>query len=225
MADNTTLNAGSGGDTFASDDISGVKYPRSKIVIGADGTNDGDVASGNPLPVLLRSEFVDDAAFTPATSRLTVFGAQADETSPDSVDEGDAGALRMTLDRQLRVVNAPHTNGGLLSYVSYDLDEGQCEQVKGSAGQVYGAWITNVTTETRWVKFYNTTAGTVGTDTPVAVFGVPGNSTDDVSAVLSAGGHGLAFSSGISIGASTGPAANNTGAPAANDVVITVFYK
>jgi hypothetical protein len=30
-------------------------------------------------------------------------GAQADETSPDSVDEGDAGALRMTLDRLLKV--------------------------------------------------------------------------------------------------------------------------
>lgn len=51
MADNTTLNSGSGGDSIATDDISGVKYPRSKIVIGADGTNDGDVSSSNPLPV------------------------------------------------------------------------------------------------------------------------------------------------------------------------------
>lgn len=51
MADNTTLNTGSGGDTIATDDISGVKYPRSKIVIGADGTNDGDVSATNPMPV------------------------------------------------------------------------------------------------------------------------------------------------------------------------------
>ena len=51
MADNTTLNTGSGGDTIASDDIGGVKYPRSKIVIGADNVNDGDVSSANPLPV------------------------------------------------------------------------------------------------------------------------------------------------------------------------------
>jgi len=55
MADNTTLNTGSGGDTLATDDIGGVKYPRSKIVIGADGTNDGDVSSANPLPVSLAS--------------------------------------------------------------------------------------------------------------------------------------------------------------------------
>ncbi len=51
MADNTVLNTGSGGDTIASDDIGGVKYQRVKLIIGADGTNDGDVASANPMPV------------------------------------------------------------------------------------------------------------------------------------------------------------------------------
>ncbi len=47
--------------------------------------------------------FTDDAAFTPGTSKVAVIGAQADETATDSVDEGDAGALRMTLDRRLIV--------------------------------------------------------------------------------------------------------------------------
>lgn len=51
MADNYEVNAGSGGKTFGSDQIAGVDYPRVKLIIGADGTNDGDVASGNPLPV------------------------------------------------------------------------------------------------------------------------------------------------------------------------------
>jgi hypothetical protein len=51
VADNFVANSGSGGDTFGADDIGGVKYPRSKIIIGADGTNDGDVSSANPLPV------------------------------------------------------------------------------------------------------------------------------------------------------------------------------
>lgn len=49
--DNTTLNTGSGGDVIASDDISGVKYQRVKLVEGADGVNDGDISSANPLPV------------------------------------------------------------------------------------------------------------------------------------------------------------------------------
>lgn len=51
MADNTVLNTGTGGDTIASDDIGGVKFQRVKLIHGADGTNDGDIASGNPLPV------------------------------------------------------------------------------------------------------------------------------------------------------------------------------
>lgn len=52
MADNSQLSAAVGsGITVADDDIGGVKYPRSKIVIGADGVNDGDVSSANPLPV------------------------------------------------------------------------------------------------------------------------------------------------------------------------------
>jgi hypothetical protein len=43
----------------------------------------------------------DDAAFTPATSKVLPIGAEADDTSPDSVDEGDIGALRMSLRREL----------------------------------------------------------------------------------------------------------------------------
>ena len=51
MADNFVCNQGSGGDTFGADDIGGVKYSRTKIIVGADGVNDGDVSSANPLPV------------------------------------------------------------------------------------------------------------------------------------------------------------------------------
>lgn len=56
MADNTTLNTGSGGDTIATDDIGSVKYQRIKLVSGADGTNDGDIAKANPLPVWPRHD-------------------------------------------------------------------------------------------------------------------------------------------------------------------------
>jgi hypothetical protein len=51
MADNTTLNPGTGGDVVATDDIGGVKYQRVKLVLGSDGVNGGDVHSGNPVPV------------------------------------------------------------------------------------------------------------------------------------------------------------------------------
>lgn len=172
------------------------------------------------------SILVDDAAFTPATSSVAVMGAQADEASTDSVDEGDAGALRMTLDRKLYTVPSPHTAGGLAVYKTLDLDETE-EDVKTSAGQVYGCWVTNRATATRWLKFYNATAAnvTVGTTTPVLTIGIPGNATDNIGAHFTMGGYGLAFDTAICIAATTGFADNDTGAPGANDLIVDVFYK
>jgi len=73
-------------------------------------------ANGDYLPLLVdangrlhtadAAELVDDAAFTPGTSLgIALFGF-ADETSTDTVNEGDIGAVRMTVDRQLRVAAA-----------------------------------------------------------------------------------------------------------------------
>ncbi len=49
MADNVTLPASA--QVIATDEIAGVHYPRTKITLGADGTDDGDVSGANPLPV------------------------------------------------------------------------------------------------------------------------------------------------------------------------------
>ncbi len=50
MADNTTLDAGTGGDVVATDDIAGVKHQRVKIQYGVDGSAT-DVSDTNPLPI------------------------------------------------------------------------------------------------------------------------------------------------------------------------------
>lgn len=49
MADNVTANAGSGGATFATDDVEGVHYPIGKLAFGALDTAT-IVSSANPLP-------------------------------------------------------------------------------------------------------------------------------------------------------------------------------
>jgi hypothetical protein len=133
MADNFVANAGSGGSTFASDDISSVQFPRVKLTLGADGTNDGDLSLTNPAPV--------------------------------------------------RIV--PMAADGCAIHMSIDLDESE-EEVKASAGCVYGVWFSNLATSTRFLKFYDATAAsvTVGTTTPVLVLALPGNTSDDVSGVF-----------------------------------------
>lgn len=54
------------------------------------------------------TSMTDDAAFTPGTGGITPMGCIADETAPDSIDEGDGGAVRCTLTRkQLMVLSDP----------------------------------------------------------------------------------------------------------------------
>jgi hypothetical protein len=50
MADNVELNSGTGGAVMATDDIGGVHFERVKLTLGADGVNDGDISSANPIP-------------------------------------------------------------------------------------------------------------------------------------------------------------------------------
>ena len=69
MADNFTADPGALGDTFGADDIGGVKFPRSKIIIGADGTNDGDVSSAIPLPSILSENSGVDIGDVDVTSQ------------------------------------------------------------------------------------------------------------------------------------------------------------
>lgn len=47
------------------------------------------------------TSIADDAAFTPGTTSVTPAGAMFDDVTPDSVDEGDAGVLRMSANRNL----------------------------------------------------------------------------------------------------------------------------
>jgi hypothetical protein len=76
MVDNTTLNLGAGGDSVAMDDIGGVKYQRVKLVEGADGTNDGDISSANPLPVEQPNVTGTDGGAGP-TNVLSVGGTES----------------------------------------------------------------------------------------------------------------------------------------------------
>lgn len=168
--------------------------------------------------------FTDDAAFTPATSKVAAVGYFADEASTDNVTEGDVGIARMTLDRKVIVTPQPHTAGGLSIFRSLDLDETE-EEVKATAGQVYGWAVTNTATATRWLKFYNDTAAnvSVGTTTPVITWGIPGNSSDDVAA-NAFGAMGIKFDTAITVAAVTGVADNSADAPGANEVIVNIFY-
>lgn len=166
----------------------------------------------------------DDAAFTPATSVVIPAGFEADETGTDSVDEGDAGAARMTLDRKVIVTPQPHTAGGLDTFAATSQDSGtaltnSAQAIKASAGQLYGWLIYNPNDEVSFVNVYNATSGsvTVGTTVPLFHFPVPAGAAANLS-----GAHGIAFGTAISASA-TKTAGSNTAPDTALEAVF--FYK
>ena len=121
----------------------------------------------------------------------------------------------------IAILPRPETANGLLIYRSLDLDETE-EEVKATAGQVYGYYFWNAASATRYMKFYNATAATVvvGTTTPVMTLPLPAASAGHIPFA-----HGIAFGTAITVAATTGLADNDTGAPATNDVILNLFYK
>jgi len=78
--------------------------------------NDVGALKVDVIDSVVSSNLVDDAAFTIATDTVTPSGFLADETAPDSVDEGDIGVARMTLDRkQLNVLVDATTDANRLA--------------------------------------------------------------------------------------------------------------
>lgn len=58
MADDIDITPGAG-KTVATDEIAGRHHQFVKMTLGADGVNDGPVASGNPMPVIGKGELVE----------------------------------------------------------------------------------------------------------------------------------------------------------------------
>ena len=153
MADNYVANAGSGGSTFAADDVGTVLYARVKRSFGSDGL----------------------------------------------VADSGTG---------FRLLSAASTNATSL---------------KASAGVLYSLYVINLNAAVRYLKFYNKASSpTVGTDTPVATFPIPANSTGAGFSINL--DPGISFATGIAYATTTGIADSDTAAVAANEIIIVGVY-
>lgn len=106
MADNVTTNPGVGGAVFATDDIGGVQYPRTKLVIGADGVNGGDVSAANPLPVTMAPVALHNAPFVDGAAGVVVLGKRRDSDST-AVADGDLNTINMDEEGRVKVSSKP----------------------------------------------------------------------------------------------------------------------
>jgi hypothetical protein len=134
MSDNTRLPVGTAdGDTYASDDISGVKYQRVKLIVGADGTNDGDVATANPLPVSdAGGSLTVDGSLTAVSTVSTITNVVHvdDNSSTLSIDDGSGSITIDATSLPLPTLAATSTKQS---------DGSQKSQVVDGSGNVIGA--------------------------------------------------------------------------------------
>lgn len=195
-------------------------------------SNELNVLDTNSGSIKTSVELIDDVIFTddtsthtPATTKVLGIGMVADEASTDSVNEGDIGMPRMTLDRKAVVTVMPTTANGLSVFNATSSDgatalTNSAQAVKAAAGQVYGWYIYNPNSSAQFVQFYNTAAAsvTVGTTNPLFMLTIPATAGANVEYT-----NGIEFTNaGFSIAATS--TAGGNGAPStALDVV--VFYK
>lgn len=113
------------------------------------------------------------------------------------------------------------TIGGLTPYQNLDVNATGV-LISTGAHTVSSIYWFNQAATVRYGKLYNkATAPTVGTDTPVHTYPIPPGS--GVVIPIPQGGIGIVL--GLGIGATTGFAIADTGAPAANDVIVNIDYK
>ena len=212
----------------------GVRNDSAGTLSGTDGdytpisvNSQGRLYIGDHIPGVQATRLgkAEDAAHASGDTGVYMLAVRDDAPAAHSGTDGDYESLHVSAEGALWTTLTPSANGGLSIYRSIDLDEGTLEVVKATPGTVYGMWVTNTATSTRWIKFYNATSGTAGTGTPVITIGVPGNSSDDISGSFGPGGVGIGFTTGICVGATTGVADADTGAPGASDLIVNIFFK
>lgn len=108
MADNTTLNSGSGGDVIATDDVGGVKFQRVKIAVGGDGVAN-DASSAYPVPTQETGELVEaiEALRMTIMSLTRSIGQMMPDTAGRQRVLLDAISASLTLGTVANITNLP----------------------------------------------------------------------------------------------------------------------
>jgi hypothetical protein len=120
------------------------------------------------------------------------------------------------------VTQTPATSGGctVYSYLAAASANQDSQNVKGSAGQLFGYAVFNTASTARYVKVYNKATAPTSADTPALRILVPPGGGANL-----AFDSGMVFGTGIGIRITTGVADNDANAVTANDVIVNLIYR
>lgn len=176
-----------------------------------------NTAQGNNLTVF-EGNLSDctDSAGTPFTLSTfltfasTYFGTSSSSSSPTNVTvSGTVDVVDVETSKPYKYISLASTNATL---------------IVGQESKLFTVSAIGLTSSVRYLKFYdNSTAPTVGTDTPVFTIPVPAN-TQGAGIVITFNVPPL-FNSGLGFAITSGSADNDTGAVGAGDVIVNLTYE
>jgi hypothetical protein len=142
-------------------------------------------------------------------------------SAKDFATQTTLAAIQTLLGGTGKLGAAPQISGGLTIAKFLDLDEAD-QQIKATAGQLYGWYLFNSAASTHYVKLWNATTAnvTVGSTATALTIPVPAGAAANVEFT-----NGIEFATAITAACTTGKADNNSGAPAADAVTAMFFYK
>jgi hypothetical protein len=187
-------------------------------VIGTSSIGEGTAFIGQVSAILkdnpTNATYLGHVSSYSTAANQAVSAAQSDAVNLNvSAKSGDAGTLRTS-------AYLPVDTVGQMS-VFQTLSISASQNVKGSAGTIYGYYFYNTDTKPNYIKIYNVSAAAnIGTDTPIMTICLP------ASAAANAWfGQGLkGFTNGINVTATSGRPLDNTALPAASSVGGNIFY-
>ena len=155
------------------------------------------------------------------------FATQSTLQANSGVDIGDVDVTSISAGANLIGdvgISGARTSGGTSIARDIDLDNGTLTIVKASAGQLYWLHVMNLHTAVVYVKFYNAASGTLGTGTPVLTFAIPTQGDANGAGFTLAIPNGIAFATGITVGAGTGVADADNTDPGTNKVIFNCGF-
>lgn len=159
MADNVTITQGAGTD-IAADEILSVKYQRIKVTLGADGVNDADVSSSNPMPVSVAAIVpgtgatnlgkAEDAVHASGDVGVMSLSVRKDTAAATSGADGDYQPVITDANGRLHVIEASGAAVAASLSVMDDWDESDRAKVNpivGQAGVAAGTGVDSAATQ------------------------------------------------------------------------------
>jgi hypothetical protein len=207
---NTPLNPGSGGNTIATEDLSGVHHQLIKMEFGGAGAATM-VSAADPMPVNPGE----------VSGNIVKVGGQAVAVNSGNKDNGTQRVILATDQPHVPVTPKPAATGGLTMHRLVSAANNNPTSVTAAATQLYWGYAVNTSAAWAYLHLFDkASAPTIGTDTPVLTIGLPaGGGGKPFPDMI-----GLAFALGLAYAITTTKDASS-GAGAAGDVILNLGYK